>query len=156
MKILEPMLIKTVRHTMVGAYGNEGVTVDLNLAFNEAIGIHMISFYGHEPTPILITKTLMSALVAEPGFTYADVDDVADDPDCIGIVSQHSLLINTVLGINIDETKMVWLPEIYVITLNPTYCFRYPSIGDVGVMRLYYKRVQLTDSDLVQLVAKRR
>ena len=163
MKVFEPMMRSVVSRAQAsgGAYETEGV--DLDLGFKEAIAVHMVDFYCR-PGAITLAAPMTSqeytlGLIAEPDWVWGASEDMAGDPDLVAMwafVIAQELATNGGYNVAIPSTKRIYLPEPFVYTRRMTAGFFLPVTAMKAVLSIYYKRVELTEGEVIGYVARRQ
>ena len=164
MKIFEPMLIGTISHAIEVASTWEYEDEDLDLAALEAILIYMVEFWrGLVPLPGAGTTAGSHAILSlDPDVTFELYEDAIKSRDTIA----YRYITEATTGAQAAYSKVemgarIWDLKEPVLAVNDLRGIFYCSLVPAGpaedfVIRYHFKRVQLTEAEMVPIIARRR
>ena len=160
MRILEPMLIGTLFHQMLAASTWEYEDSDLNLSALEGIIIYKVERYQCTISPPAAGESFITfdAISLDPDIVITEPWHVPFSKDTI---HYYRLIVDTPAGgINpmiLEEGSAVTeFPEGVLTIRDLRHIFFADHVTARFVQRYWYKRVQLSEAEIVTQVAMRR
>lgn len=159
-RIFDPLLWRVFRHVISGAGAFDTEDIDLDLTVRDAIELVAVDFQ-YEFFPTTAIQDFGTVLIARPdaGNAVTSIIEATEDPDALATMqTSHPAVVTSGFSLGSDPQHNVRIPfpQGLIIARRLTWCIDSSPASTRTVMRLWYRRAELSAPEIVDLVALRR